>query len=1335
MSATISRALARFILLPMIAVVWTFLVSSVTAQETAPRFRRVGLDDGLSQAGAQCLLQDRAGFLWAGTQDGLNRYDGYTFKIFRNEAGNPGSLADNDVRAICEDRAGTLWVGTFANGLCRFDRNTETFRMYAANPNDPRALPGGSIRALFEDRAGTLWIGTNHGLCRYDAGADAFIRLDEKSAPPALVHGVVQAIAEDGAGGVWFGTETGGLHRWDRPADTYRSFVADTANPKAVPSNDILAVTVTRDGVWVGTEKGLGQYDPATQTFSAFRHDAADPRSLAGNTVRSIVADFAGRIWVATDGGLSRFNRAGGFDSFRSNPMQAESLSANDLQSLLVDRQGLLWVGAFGGGLCIYNPDIERFVTHRRDATRPDALCSDFVWSFAEDPTGSMWVGTDDGLARYDRVGERYRTYRHDANNPGSLSGNTVLAVLVDRTGTLWAGTRNEGLCRYDAKADAFKTYRADAKDPRAVSSNAIRGLFEDRAGNLWVCTRGGGICRYDRATDGFTTFRRPPGDPNSVVPDDVRTMCEDANGTLWLGSYSGGLVRFNPSTNEFKAYRSDPKNPGAISDNTIWALLVDRAGILWIGTSNGGLNRFDALTERFEAFRKPQGLPNDLVLGILEDAAGNLWISTNHGISRFDSSRRAFRNYDNADGLQSNEFCSGAAFRARDGEMFFGGVKGFNSFRPERVVDSTYVPPVVITGFRKFNQPATLDRAITETREIVVNWRDNFVTFEFASLCFTDPRKNRYAFKLEGFDADWIPAGTQRTATYTNLDGGTYVFRVKGSNGDGVWNEEGATIRLVVVPPPWKRWWAYLLYIVTAGGLLYGGFRFETTRVRARGRLREAQLRAEKAEVQTRAAESAREAAHAKADAAEAEKHAAEIAVKAAEAEREAAQAKAAAAEIEARAAAELAARNAELDRKVRELNRKNEELVASQKRADRIFSALAEALPGTVLDGKYRLEEKIGAGGFGAVFKATHLTLSRSIAVKVFKPSPGNDSADAVERFKLEGISASKLNHPNAISVLDFGISQEGIAFLAMELLQGRTLTRELKRRRLSQRRCAEIVISVCDALAEAHRMGIIHRDIKPDNIFLNFTAQGEVVKVVDFGIAKLTGADRTESNHQLTATGVIIGTPTYMAPERLKGEPYDGKTDVYSVGIVLYEMLAGRAPFPTRSQALTAIVAKLSRKPPLLTSFNPHVPLELEAIVLRALARRPEERPTAVEMGELLRDILPRLNSTEGSAAGSAHPLSTSDTEETLDPDDPTTHDEELATTDRTAIANPDELPTEVLGVTEEPTRTWAPDDMPTSSSKLDKLLVHDEDDADEDDGENEPTIQGTPPDFVA
>jgi serine/threonine protein kinase len=392
----------------------------------------------------------------------------------------------------------------------------------------------------------------------------------------------------------------------------------------------------------------------------------------------------------------------------------------------------------------------------------------------------------------------------------------------------------------------------------------------------------------------------------------------------------------------------------------------------------------------------------------------------------------------------------------------------------------------------------------------------------------------------------------------YTNLDPGEYVFRVIGSNNDGKWNEQGAAVRIRIAPPPWRAWWAYLIYTFGLISIGYSGYRYRLDAIEKRLKLERA---------------------------------------------------------------AEIDKKNKELENKNAELARKNQELTESNNRADRIFSALAEALPGTVLDDKYRLDEKIGAGGFGAVYRATHMEMKRAVAVKIFKPQPGNDSADALERFRLEAVSASRINHANAVAVLDSGISSEGIAYLVMELLKGHTLTAELKRKKiLSIERVAQILIPICDVLEKAHSMGIVHRDIKPDNIFLHRGEAGEVVKVVDFGIAKLTESSASIDARSLTATGGIIGTPTYMSPERLEGKIYDGRADVYSLGVLLYEMLCGRAPFRADSGEVIALVRMHLMKPPQpLREVNAQVPAAVERVVLRALEKSPQQRPTPKALGE--------------------------------------------------------------------------------------------------------------------
>ncbi|MBX7222920.1 MAG: protein kinase [Blastocatellia bacterium] len=1158
--------------------------------------KRFGVEQGLSQAGAGAILQDRTGFLWIGTQDGLNRYDGYTFKVFRNQPGDATSLAANDVRALCEDQTGALWVGTLDGGLSRYDHKTESFQTFRVDPAAPTGLSSNNIRALWVDTSGLVWIGTSGGgLSAYDTKASRFVNLSSWPQNPNNQTGQsILSIFQDGEGTLWFGTQEKGLCRFDLRRNLVTRYWTKAENPvQRLPGDDVQAITSDGKGnLWIGTTQGLVRLNLPGQTITVYQAQPNTPRTLAGNDVRTVCVDRQGILWVGSANGIDRYDPAdGGFDLVNSSSPLPGSLTSNDLRTIVEDRQGILWVGTGGGGVYAYAPQAGRFRTYRNVPNDAASLGSNIVWSFTEAPNGEIWVGTDDGLCRLDPLTGRFRTYRNNPANPNSLSHNTVLALAVDQSGAVWAGTRSGGICRFEPGRDNFTVFRHDPQKPDSIPSDIVRGLTCGRDGTLWISTRGGGLGAFDPKTGTCVTYRHDPNRADSLASDEMRLVYEDQTGLVWVGTYGSGLCVLDRTQNRFTTWKSDPKNPNSLGNDTIWAMCEDKSGALWVGTNGGGLSRFDRSTQSFQTFRTGDGLPNDLILGILEDGLGRLWISTNRGISRFDPQKREFRNFDASDGLQSNEFCSGACAKTKTGEMYFGGINGFNVFQPEAVTDSTYLPPVVLTGFKRFNQPVKLAQSITDIQEVTVDYRDHFITFEFAALGFVNPEKNQYKFKLEGFDQDWIPAGTLRTATYTNLDGGSYVFHVKASNADGVWNEQGASLRVIVIPPPWKRWWAYTLYFLVAGGSVLGFVRFQTNRLRHQAALKEANLRATAAEMQAQANQARFEAAA-----------------------------------IQARAAEQLAQQNEELDRKnfeldrmLSELRQKNEELVESQQRADRIFSVLAEALPGTVLEGKYRLDEKIGSGGFGAVFRATHLTLNRPVAVKVFRPSPGNDSAEAVERFRLEGVSASRLNHPNAIAILDSGISVEGIAYLVMELLQGRTLAEELRESKvISLERTVQILRPVCSALAEAHRLGIIHRDIKPDNVFLHQPEEGgEVVKVLDFGIAKFLGPTTDEMLGKLTVTGGIIGTPTYIAPERLQEGQYDGKADVYSVGVMTYEMLTGKPPFPVGPSGVVGVImAQLNETPPLLRPQNPNVTPEIEVAVFDALEKTPENRPTARE-----------------------------------------------------------------------------------------------------------------------
>jgi ligand-binding sensor domain-containing protein len=1139
-------------------------------------FHRLGPERGLSQSTAQAIAQDGDGFLWIGTQDGLNRFDGLNVTVFRHDPARADSLSGNYVQALCADRDGTLWVGT-VEGLNRYDHSTGTFTRFLHDERNPASLADNRVRVLFTDRAGTLWVGGPAGADRFDGNGFTHFRRDPARAD-SLGDNRIISFFEDKAGAFWLGTGKG-ITRLDRKTGACTNF-------EIAP---VFSMGEDRAGAfWLASNEGFFKFD--REKGAATKISIPEAQDF-----RALDADPDGTLWLGTWGqGLFNFNPAtGAVRRFVNRPRQPDSLAHDFIWRLFRDRAGALWAGTDFGGLC--RVEIGKFIVTGHDDQRPDSLNDDVVWSFAEDRSGALWVGTNRGLNRRDPSTGAFERFE-PSSKPGSLSHNIVGALLVARDGTLWAGTEEGGVNRFDPATKTFQTFRHDLNRVESLSNDWVHALTEAPDGSIWVGTHRG-VNRLDPRTGVITRFLATKDRPDALSNDVAWSILADPSGEIWVGT-EGGLNRLDPATGKCVRYVCNPARPDTLSHDRVYWLFSDRQRRLWVGTM-AGVNRFIPESGTFERFTSANGLPNDVISGIVEDEAGRLWIGTNNGLCRFDPERKTFRTFDVRDGLPVNEFSTAACLRDAGGRLHFGTVRGFVSFAPGDIRDNPYVPPVVLTSFKVFEKPVA---GFTGLAVAPLGYRENFFSFEFAALNFIGAEKNEYAYKLDGFDPDWIRCGTRRYASYTNLDPGEYTLRVKAANNDGVWNDTGVSLKIRVLPPPWRTWWAYCLYGLALCGMGFGLYRFQLNRLRTRAKIREIALQAQ-----------------------------------AAEADREAAQAKAEAAQLRAELADRLAAQNEELASKNAELNHKNAELEASQRQADRIFSALAEALPGTTLDGKYRLDEKIGAGGFGAVFRATHLSLDRPIAVKVFRPVSGNDSAGALERFKREGISVSRLSHPNIVNVMDSGVSQEGIAYLVMELLTGIPLTAELHQRgRLSLARCGEIVLPVCAALAEAHRQGIIHRDIKPDNVFLNRTPAGEVVKVVDFGIAKLVGEETAQD--QLTATGVIVGTPIYVAPERVASQSYDGKADVYSLGVMFYEMLTGRPPFlPTGGNVVSVFLAHMHERPPRPGDFAPDLPPEIEEIVLNVLEKDPNARPDAATFAERLGTALKQCGATAETADG--------------------------------------------------------------------------------------------------
>lgn len=805
----IARAGGAFAL-PLCAALAAVAPSSAAGHPAELRFTHLGQSQGLSTDAVRAIAEGPRGFMWLGTPDGLNRYDGYSFEVYGD--GKAG-LSANGIEALVVDRAGTLWVGTLGGGVARYDRDADRFVEYRHDPADPASLSSDYVLALHADSDGALWAGGYEGLDRYDPATGGFVHygVDEESPSRGLSAASVRAILEGRDGDLWIGT-IGGLTRFDRDRDRFEHFVHDPEDAASLGDDDVWALAEDRAGrLWVGTDGGLSRLDRERRAFTRFSHDDSDPRSLASDHVAALLVDARGDVWVGTDGGgLSVVDPVGGgFVHCRHDPGDETSIASNVIRTIFEDGRGDLWVGTFGGGVSHHNRATTAFTHTRHRPGSRGGLSRDSVLSLLAEPDGTLWVGTDGGgLNRLDPGSGRTRVFRHDPKDERSLSGNSPLAVYRDRGGRLWVGTNHGGLSRMDPDGRGFVRYRHDPSDPHTLSNPHVWDIREDGEGRLWVATFEG-VDLYRPASDDFVRYVHDPGDPTSVGHSLVWSLYRSRDGLLWAATQRG-LSAYVPDRDAFETWL--PRT-GGLGGEQVYAVTEDRDGRMWVGTGGGGLLRFDRATGAFEVFGAAQGLANEVVSCLGAAADGSLWLGTDAGLSRFDPKSRRFTNYDRRDGVLTGPLAKGACARTRDGRMLFGGRRGIVSFDPADVLDDAHVPPVVLTDFRIFNRPVpvggpVLRRPITEAREIRLRHDQSVITFGFASLSYRAPEKNRYAYVLEPFDRDWAEVGSRRTATYTNLDPGTYTFRVRGTNEAGRWSEREASIAVVVLPPYWATWW-----------------------------------------------------------------------------------------------------------------------------------------------------------------------------------------------------------------------------------------------------------------------------------------------------------------------------------------------------------------------------------------------------------------------------------------------------------------------------------------------------------------------------------------------
>ncbi len=815
---------------------------SSLAQDMNLRFEHLTVEQGLSTPSITGIMQDSIGFMWFGTYDGLNRYDGYRVTVFMPDASNSTSINHNVIQSLYVDHDGVLWVGTGGGGLNRFDQTTEQFTHYQHRPEDPASLSHNFVTAIHEDQDGTLWIGSGGGgLNRFDQTTEQFTHYQHRPEDPAsLSHNFVTAIHEDQDGTLWIGTEGGGLNKLDRATGRFTHYMHEPGNTHSLSDDVVRSIYEDRTGVlWIGTEGGgLNKLDRATGRFTHYMHEPENALSLSDDHVRSICEDQSGVLWVGTyGGGLDKLDKTTGrFVHYTHKPDNPLSISNNNVTSIYEDKGGVLWIGTEGGGLERLDRASQRITLYRHQSGNPQSLSDNGIRSIYEDQAGMLWIGTmGGGLNKLDRTTGRFTHYMHEPGNSASLSDNDVRSIYEDKSGVVWIGTYGGGLNKLDRTTGRFTHYVHEPGNAFSLSHNRVVKIYEDRDGVLWIGTWGG-LNKLDRTTGRFTRYLQDPDDPYSVSNNGILSFCEDQSGAFWIGTMDG-LNRLDRATGRFSRWGYEPENPFSLSHNTIPSIYEDRSGVVWIGTYGGGLNRFDRATGKFSHISDKDGLPNNVIYGILEEKDGSLWMSTNRGITRFQPNAApdaAIRNFDVRDGLQGNEFNRGAYLKSRNGEMFFGGMGGLNAFHPELVTANPYIPPVVITNLRLFNSPAPIDpngfsilrKSIVETDSLVLSYDQSVISFDFAAMHFAHPERNQYTYMMEGFDKDWVYAANKRDVTYTNLDPGTYSFRVKGSNSDGVWNENGVAIHIFITPPWWQTWWFRLVVGGMLVALVGGGYR-----------------------------------------------------------------------------------------------------------------------------------------------------------------------------------------------------------------------------------------------------------------------------------------------------------------------------------------------------------------------------------------------------------------------------------------------------------------------------------------------------------------------------
>ncbi len=789
------------------------------------RFNNLSVEDGLSQSAVTCILQDKKGFMWFGTQDGLNRFDGYNFKVFKNDSHDSTTLTDNFIFSLYEDTSGNFFIETQNGNFHLYNPLTETFSLVKKDSIDLTKCRYSSNGAFFIEPNGVKWTGgqsKNIGLIR------------------------------------------------ENPKGEIKEFKNDPDDPNSLSSDNVYSIFKDRKGnLWVGTSEGLNRLDEQTGKFYHYRNDPEDPNSISDNWVWAIFEDTKGNLWVGTvRGGLCRFDiQSNSFFSYKHDSADPASLSDNFIFTIYQSRSGVIWVGTNAGGINYFHLSTQVFEHYVSKPGVRNTLTKNEILSMYADSKGNYWIGTrEGGLNKFNYSKKKFTAYYSNPTEKNSISSNSIQVIYEDRAGIVWLGNLTGGLDAFDPVNETFKHYKNNPLDSNSLSDNRIMAITEDDEGFMWIGTYAGGLNRLDKKTDNIIRYQTRESDNTSISSNRAWTITEDDKGRIWVGTFGGGVNIFDKNYQTFTSLRNNPEDSTSLNDDNITRVFKDGKGNIWVGSYGGGLSKYISENNSFINYTTKDGLADNAIFGILGDDKDNLWISTNNGLSKFNSEKEIFTNYYYSDGLQGNEFNQNAF--AKDyisGRLLFGGINGFNVFHPDSIKENSFIPPVVFTDYLRYNSDdeegkPIVEKGIAELKNLSLTYKDNIITFSFSALNFNNTSKNQYRYKLEGFNKNWIQLGNNRTVTFTNLSPGDYNLRVIGSNNDGVWNEEGASLSIEVLPPWWRTKIAYIFYGVTFLSALYGLRRFELNRREQKAHIRETELRMKATEAEKRAIEAENE-------------------------------------------------------------------------------------------------------------------------------------------------------------------------------------------------------------------------------------------------------------------------------------------------------------------------------------------------------------------------------------------------------------------------------------------------------------------------------------------